>query len=128
MKSKRKYLLMALALLLLGLGAAFFLWPRDRITADSWTKIRLGMTEKEVEDILGEPGKELHELLLHGVSFISEGKLLEEGNASRCCKAWLGRRGNLAIHFDLDFTVTGKTFRRVRPATFLDRVRNWLDR
>jgi hypothetical protein len=35
MKRKLKWLAIVLAVLLLGLGTAFFLWPRDRITAES---------------------------------------------------------------------------------------------
>jgi len=39
-----------------GLGVALFLLPRDRITKASWEKVRLGMTVKQVEDILCTPG------------------------------------------------------------------------
>ena len=56
MKRKLKWLAIVLAVALLGFGTASLLWPRDRITAESWQKIRIGMTEKEVEGVLGEPG------------------------------------------------------------------------
>ena len=56
MKRKLKWTAVVLAVLLLGFGAAIFLWPRDRITAESWEKIQLGMTVEEVQDILGGPG------------------------------------------------------------------------
>ena len=40
MKRKLKWLTIVLAVLLLGFGTALLLWPRDRITAESWQKIR----------------------------------------------------------------------------------------
>ncbi|HMF17276.1 MAG TPA: hypothetical protein VKE98_08730 [Gemmataceae bacterium] len=56
MKRKLKWIAAVLSVLLLGFGAALLLWPRDRITAESWKQIQIGMSEKEVEDILGRPG------------------------------------------------------------------------
>ena len=56
MKRKLKWIAVVLVLLLLGFGAALFLLPRDPITLASWKQIRIGMTEEEVEDILGGPG------------------------------------------------------------------------
>jgi len=53
MKRKLKWIAAVLAVLLLGFGTALLLWPRDRIGAESWQKIRIGMTESEVENILG---------------------------------------------------------------------------
>jgi hypothetical protein len=58
MKRKLKWLAIVLAVLLLGFGTALFLWSRDRITVESWQKIRIGMTEDEVVEILGGPGIE----------------------------------------------------------------------
>ena len=55
MKRKLKWTATVLAVSLLGFGTALFLWPRDRITAESWEQIRVGMTEKEVVEILGQP-------------------------------------------------------------------------
>ena len=49
MKRKLKWLAIVLGVSLLGFGTALLLWPRDRITAESWHKIRIGMTVKEVE-------------------------------------------------------------------------------
>ena len=46
MKRQLKRIGVVLALLVLGGGVALFLLPRDRITADSWTQIRLGMSMK----------------------------------------------------------------------------------
>src|SRR5215467_633386 len=59
MKRKLKWLAVVLAVLLLGFGTALLLWPRDPITAESWKRIRVGMTVEEVERILGRPGESL---------------------------------------------------------------------
>jgi hypothetical protein len=56
MKRKLKWNAAMLGVLVVGFGVALFLWPRDKITVDSWKQIRIGMTEKEVEEILGGPG------------------------------------------------------------------------
>ncbi|HMF17746.1 MAG TPA: hypothetical protein VKE98_11100 [Gemmataceae bacterium] len=64
MKRKLKWLAIVLAVSLLGFRAALLLWPRDRITAESWHKIRIGMTEKEVAEMLGGPGMFWKETLL----------------------------------------------------------------
>ena len=57
MKRKPKWIAVVLVVLLLGFGTALFLWPRDRITPESWRQIEIGMTENQVEEILGGPGK-----------------------------------------------------------------------
>jgi hypothetical protein len=65
MKRKLKWIVVFILVLFVGLGAFLFLLPRDRITADSWKQIRIGMTEKEVEDILGGPGMSDEEMWGH---------------------------------------------------------------
>ena len=62
MKRKLKWIAVLLIVLLAGMAAALFLWPRDQITLESWKKIRIGMTENQVEEILGVPGMGLDQL------------------------------------------------------------------
>src|SRR5262249_34741461 len=131
MMTKRKWLAIVLAVLLLGLGTAFFLWPRDRITAESWEKIRLGMTEKEVEDILGGPGTNIKDIeefeRTRGVPLIKVEIQLLEGLGRRiteAAKVWIGRSGVIMIEFDKS-DVTNKHFWEVKPNSFLDRVSAW---
>ena len=64
MKRKLKWLAIVLAVSLLGFATALLLWPRDRITRAFWEKIRVGMTEKEVAEMLGGPGMFWKETLL----------------------------------------------------------------
>jgi hypothetical protein len=63
MKRKLKWLAIILAVSLLGFGTALLLWPRDRITAESWQKIRIGITEDEVAEILGGLGLRIRNCL-----------------------------------------------------------------
>jgi hypothetical protein len=143
-KRKLKWLAIVLAVSLLGFGAALLLWPRDRITAESWQKIQLGMTEEEVVEILGGPGMSHEEFLaqyerlkkeLGRSPFAMEGPWLEPepgpehrrvlGNRSR---TWNGRRGMIVIELDQDNNVCWKHFQGGRWSNqgFLDRLRDWL--
>jgi hypothetical protein len=105
--------------LLLGFGAVLFLWPRDRITAASLEKIRVGMSEKEVEDILGGPGIK--------APFTSK-RLRVGPQVPPTFHFWLGRSGFIEIEFDNDDQVIDKYFRNVQGADphFIDRLRDWL--
>src|SRR5262249_36025578 len=124
------------AVLLVGFGTALLLWPRDRITAESWKQIRIGMTEDEVAEILGAPGTSQehadaqYEQLEKRIGrppgiFHSEGEgvLAFRGPV----KFWIGRRGFLRIGFD-DCHVKNKLFLgfEVVEPIFIDRLRDWL--
>jgi hypothetical protein len=47
MKQKLKWIAAVLAVLLVGMATALFLWPRDRIIPESWGQIEIGMTENQ---------------------------------------------------------------------------------
>jgi hypothetical protein len=114
MKRNLKWLAAVLAVSLLGFGTALLLWPRDRITKASWEKIRIGMTEKEVEGILSGPGK------------ILGGPGQGWDNTKRGEKVWLGRRGSILISFK-NGDVIGKFWDKDDSGpTFIDRLRDWL--
>jgi hypothetical protein len=144
MKRKLKWLAVVLVVLLLGFGTVLLLWPRDRITAESWQKIQIGMSEKEVEEILGGSGmtwKEARdqnarlEKELGRIPFEIEGPRLVEpdwslllwGQKDRV-RIWNGRRGIITIDLDQDNHVSGKEFQGVRwtNAGIIDRLRDWL--
>src|SRR6516225_9420742 len=106
MKRKLKWLAIVLAVSLLGFGTALLLWPRDRITAESWQKIQIGMTEDEVAEILGGPGMPYDEVIaLHHRQEKELGRPLFEvvavtleepegkGVVGERVKLWTGRRG-----------------------------------
>ena len=140
MKGKLKWLAIVLAVLLLGFGTALLLWPRDRITVESWQKIRIGMTEDEVAEILGGPGMspeedraELDRLEneLGRAPFEVEDPSLEEPVRFVFWdrgRIWTGRRGRIVIGFDQDNHACWKRFNGVRWINegILDRIRDWL--
>jgi hypothetical protein len=141
MKRKLKWLAVVLAVSLLGFGTALLLWPRDRITAESWQKIRIGMTEEEVAEILGGRGMSVEEFdarydrakkELGRPPFKVENSWLEEGEGKRdvgdMTRIWTGRRGGMRIEFDHDNCVRGKVFGGLRWSNegFLDRLRDSL--
>ena len=138
MKRKLKWMAVVLVVLLLGSGVALFLSPRDRITAESWKKIRIGMTAEEVEGILGVPGKSLEEAdakiealatQMGKPPFIYDnGIFLQETGFGESELRWIGRHGMIVLHIDAKDHVSGKFFQGWRSAdpTFLDRLRDWL--
>ena len=134
MKRKLKWLAIILAVSLLGFGTALVLWPRDRITAESWKQIRVGMMEKEVEEILGGPGineAEAEAKMKALEPFIRKDVSLREPEGFAFVlvtnRYWIDRRALIAIQFDQGH-VLRKMFDGWRPAdpTFIERVRDWL--
>src|SRR6516162_458715 len=134
MKRKLKWLTIVLAVLLLAFGTALFLWPRDRITEESWKMIQIGMAEKDVEEILEGPGindKEYEALRDQLVIREVKGPVLWEPKGSifdqTMTKFWVGQRGIIGIEFDQDRNVKSKI---LQPLTtepnFIDRLRDWL--
>src|SRR6516165_6069335 len=143
MKRKLKWLAIVLAVSLLGFGTALLLWPRDRITAESWQKIRIGMTEGEVAEILGGPG------MSHETFLAQYDRLEKELGRSPCeferpqleepedwvfvvwdrARIWTGRRGIIEIELDQDNKVCWMRFKGLRwkNADVIDRLRDWLD-
>ena len=141
MKRKLKWLAIVLAVSLLGFGTALFLWPRDRITAESWKLIQIGMTEKKVVEILERPGMSFDEDWIEYVRLEKElGRppceielpTLEQPEGKRFVEErttiWTGRRGMIVIEFDQDNHVCWKHFQGYRwiNGGILDRFRDWL--
>ena len=138
MKRKLKWLAIVLAVSLLGFGTALLLWPRDRITVESWQKIRIGMTENEVAEILGNPGMNYEKFTAQWLEklgralFEIEDPTLEEpegkGVVGDRVKIWTGRRGIIGIELDQDSHVRWKLFRGAQwiNGSILDRLRDWL--
>jgi hypothetical protein len=143
MKRKLKWLAIVLAVSLLGFGTALLLWPRDRITVESWQKIRIGMTEEEVAEILGGPSMTFKAVLaendrlkkeLGRAPFEFEDLTLEEPADKGFSvdwdrvKVWSGRRGRIAIELDQDNHVGWKDFEGGRwiNGGIIDRLRGWL--
>ena len=132
MKRKLKWTAVVLVILLLGFGAVLFLLPRDRITPQSWKDIRLGMTEKEVEEILGGAGMSEKQCSAHIQESVIKTLELVEPNRSvwvlrfQLHTFWVGQRGKMQIEFDGQGCVSGKAFWEFHETSFMERVCDWL--
>jgi hypothetical protein len=142
MKRKLKWLAIVFGVLVLGIGTAFFLWPRDRITPESWKTIRIGMTVEEVEAILGGPGMKWKDYMDQWALAAEIGKprssriSFREGEEpkkqvwwdAKNSKVWPGTRALIGIQFDEGGHVMIKIFEEWLPANpnFIDRLRDWL--
>jgi hypothetical protein len=133
MKRKLKWIAVFVLVLFVGLGVVLFLLPRDRITVESWEKIEIGMTEKEVEEMLGGPGtneKNFWEQFRTFQAIFDGRELFEPEGAIGVVseKYWVGRRGYMVILFREEGRVEAKVFQgwRSTDPTFLDRLRDWL--
>jgi hypothetical protein len=143
MKRKSVRIGLFLAIILLGIGGVLLLRPPDRVTRASWDKIRIGMTEKEVEAILGGAGisgAEFHDHMrvlekkMGKYPFDYDGIVLGEQEVVKNltmwgpAKTWFGRRGRMQIGFDDGGHVESKTYHGWRPAepNFLDMLHDWL--
>jgi hypothetical protein len=122
MRRKLKWIALILLVLVVGLGAAFVMWPSDGITADAYRKIEFGMTEKEVEKILGAPGSDIKSLP------DQDKRELLAGLINRETRLWVGQRAIVGIHFLQGGTVSGTKFYVSRTAgpTFINHLRDWL--
>lgn len=113
--SRRAWLgLLAVAGLAVG---GFLVWclvpPAPGVTVDNYHRLRPGMTEVEVERILGEPG---NDDVLHREF---------PGEPVKGVKGWYGKGITILVTFDEQGHVTRVYGLGVGP-TFLTRVRGWL--
>jgi hypothetical protein len=114
--------------------------PRDPITQANWQNIRTGMTEKEVQDILGRPGMDVkqyeHQLWALGKLEYDDVPLREPerrlefaaGDEVTEYKCWIGRRGCITVTLDHTGRVQSKSFAgfRIADPNLLERLRYWL--
>jgi hypothetical protein len=114
--SRRKRVLLGAGLLVALAGAGFtalvLLQPHSPINLENFEKIRVGMREREVTDILGVPAD--HET---GFAF-------ERGTY----KEWNGTRYSIMLDFDRYGRVTHRWFAYSSGTAenLLDRLRRWL--
>jgi len=135
---KRKAKWMASVLALLSFATALFVLPRDYITPASWKKIRVGMTEKEVEDILHSRGQDFEKaekqlfqlktgrLIYTDISFEEPVGFTWDDKLDN--KVWLGQRGAIGIVFDKEGIVKSRMFQgyRFTESNLIDGLRDWL--
>ena len=113
--------------LVLIIVAAWLLWQRESVTFDMYQAIRLGMTEAQVEEVMGGPGRSPEEVYL-----IEYPVTLSEGHIGRhmgkgWAKIWQSRRNAVDVYYTKDGRVGSKGFSDNLPRpTLLDRVIDWI--
>jgi hypothetical protein len=126
----RKRLLLMLgcvaAVLLAGYMTLRLTGPRHRITEENIKLIKKGMTEEEVEAILGSKAGSIPDGTLHAPN-----SLTVDSIDTRSSKHWVGKDVDVSVGFDADGRVTSVTQlfildRSDRPETILDKLRRWL--
>ena len=95
---RKRNLLMALTVGLVALAgvAAFVAWPRvDRITRENADRIRPGMTQAEVEAILGPPGD-----YRSGATVLAYDDGMSAAKVGRTAEDWVNDRGAITLEFN----------------------------
>jgi hypothetical protein len=117
MKRKLAWVCLLVSLLVIG-GTVLFLLPRDPITQANCDRIKIGMTEKEVESILGRKNDQVAATWPPGKEFENERRIL----------LWTGARGTIYVELaNFDKTVAASPwFKESEPESFFEKIRNWL--
>lgn len=127
-------LLLGLLAVLVGV-AGWLLLPADPIGPRAFERIQLGMTEEEVEAVMGSPaGSYVSETITDAQlirrRYLIEWKRMDSDNGKRYSKAWHGD----SYWIQVDVNEQGKALAAglfdkrtdLSQPTFLDRLRAWL--
>ena len=137
-KRKLRWVGAAIATLALCAAAAWFLWPACRpITAETYERLRPGMTRAEVEAMLGSPGRTRQDFshwlnnrsptIGSGSDLLNLQRLNGEWVQPRI-KYWYQDTGIIIVRFDDDNRVADKQFLTVRVSTSRQMVVRLLER
>jgi len=120
--SKSRALLLMLALVVcLAAGFVVFLWvtaPGHHITFENLQQIQAGMTEQEVETILGAPAGDYS----NGRTRMWGGVSISKG----VNKKWIADDCAIEVAFAPNGRVGGLCITDARPETWIDKLRRWL--
>jgi hypothetical protein len=119
----------ALAFFLAG-SLSLWLWTRERITEENFSRIHAGMTQKDVENILGgPPGDYRRQKSIETYYKMEEHPVIVKvGPSSALHPVWWGTEGSIELDLSEDGRVqwTWYLYPLHSETTFWDRVRSWL--
>jgi hypothetical protein len=124
MRMRLLLLLVAVALVLL--GSYLTLWrtgPKHRISRESFARIQAGMTEQEVEAVLGVPAGD------YATARVAIAECYDlRVPAAAVQKQWTGDQGTILVFFyPADKVCVFRFFQVARvDESFLDKARRWL--
>jgi hypothetical protein len=133
MRKFRRLLLVSLGLLAcLFIGFVAFLWltdPKDRVTFESWKRLSKGMSNAEVERILGRPPDEVEKIVSEARVDVSDKGAKEVALKWFWFKKWDGEKARIWVIFgdnDADAVQRFAGDHFVIEESFLDKLRRWL--
>jgi hypothetical protein len=109
-------------ILLLARSAATARGPANR---GNYDKIKIGMTEVEVESLLGAPGEELAPLTYQDIRADEPREVLLQ-SASHALRHWVGDSHMITVIFDPQRKVVGKSYLHDQNVGPLRRIVDWL--
>jgi len=119
-KRWRLWFCLSVLVLLLGFFWVYFHLSSDRITLENFRKIDSGMTENEVEKILGRPGRTFYTVEVENPANEFVRRLV--------LKKWIGVNGNeITIEFDIRNSVWSKGYAPASEQAFLIRSLGFLE-
>lgn len=125
----RRWLLGTIPILLCGLLlAAWSWWSPDAINPSTYQRIHLGMTQGEIEKVIGLPAGNSGRGSIIAVTVLAESQLSEDPFPRDQLRAiWTGSRYAILVRFDDEGTAIGCSLYEVsrRPA-LLGMLRSWL--
>lgn len=124
----RRWLLLAVTLALAGIAGAIFLcgrasWP---VTRANYNRIKIGMTETEVEAILGGPGEELGPLNNEDIHADERPLLIARSPLPHDLRMWTSATHKISVIFDGNRNVVSKSYSRPAAANLPQRIIDWL--
>jgi hypothetical protein len=133
LSTKLKRSLLAVAVLTaVVLAATWFLWPGSAIGPTRYRRIQLGMTQAEVEAIIGLPPGDYYGVpdFIVGSGREQMGLPVHRQDNDSKVAAWCGNMHIICVTFDSDGCVAGSGLWDIellgKPPTLLDRVRSRL--
>jgi hypothetical protein len=115
--------------LLAAVTIALLMWavlpPHASVSRGNYNKIRVGMTEAEVEALLGGPGEDLAPLTYEDVH-VDELPPLQLHSLPYRLHHWRSNTHMITVIFDREGRVAGKTYSRDPTVSFLRRFIDWL--
>ncbi len=127
MSRRRRLLLWAgllVALAGVGLVGAWWLIESDPASTARYTRLRLGMTEEEVLNVLGPPSWRPKMIPSGDLEMFTT--VASQGDVEGICQEWTGKRYTISVFYSDDRRVRGVALEEPVHETLPDRLRRWL--
>lgn len=125
-KRQRLPLLFVSAIFVAAVTCYFLLAPRHPVSWYGYNRIELGMTEAEVEKVVGLPPGWYEPMPEGEYQVLVHEQAASRGRTSGKGYSWVSSRGHLDVNFDDHGKVVGVSFTPTRHVpSFFERIRRW---